>query len=112
MNSVEHWTQRQLRLRKNYSAPIRFLLWVGFVKIGRKNNKVTVHEHGYQWVHPEKILWPFRAPPRHVFRFQLKYGPRFYVFRNLPGVIKWAPGRLLPLRWGFGVCGFELGDRG
>lgn len=32
--------------------------------------------------------------------------------RNQPGVIKWLPGRLLPRRRGFGICGFEFGDRG
>lgn len=37
---------------------------------------------------------------------------RFYCFKNLPGVIKWERGRLLPRRWGFGVCGIEFGDRG
>jgi hypothetical protein len=65
-----------------------------------------------------KIDWPFRIPPKHVFsdfksficycRF---FGP-FYIFRNKPGVIKWIPGRLLPRRWGFGIYGFEFGDRG
>ncbi len=34
------------------------------------------------------------------------------VFRNLPGIIKWEPGRLLPRRWGFYVFGIEIGDRG
>lgn len=36
----------------------------------------------------------------------------FGVFRNLPGVIKWEKGRLLPRRWGFHILGLEIGDRG
>lgn len=79
---------------------IKFLLWVGLV--AKRPD--------------ESIAWPFHAPPAHVFWLHLKHGgsvfPRFYVFRNLPGVIKWVPGRLLPRRWGFGICGFEFGDRG
>lgn len=75
---------------------IRFLLWVGLVRI--KDNG--------------SIRWPFHASPRWIFRHHLLHGPRFYVFRNLPGVIKWTPGRLLPRRWGFGFCGLEFGDRG
>lgn len=81
---------------------IRFLLWVGFVAKR----------------HDGTIVWPFHVPSRAVFWHHLKYGSwtgafkRVYIFRNLPGVIKWVPGRLLPRRWGFGVCGFEFGDRG
>lgn len=36
----------------------------------------------------------------------------FGMFRNLPGVIKWEKGRLLPRRWGFHIFGLEIGDRG
>jgi hypothetical protein len=36
----------------------------------------------------------------------------FGVFRNLPGVTKWEPGRLLPRRWGVQIFGLEIGDRG
>lgn len=99
----EHWTQRNLRLRKQFSAPIRFLLWVGFVRI--------VDSFPAPGTKP-RIRWPFSTSPWHVVRYYLAVGPRVYVFRNLPGVIKWEPGRLLPHRWGFGICGFEFGDRG
>ena len=75
---------------------IRLLLWVGLVAKR----------------HDGSIAWPFRAPPRHTFLFCIKHGPRFYLFRNLPGVVRRVPGRMLPRRWGFGVCGFEFGDRG
>lgn len=92
---LEHVTR--LRIKKD-SAVIKFLLWVGFVS--RRND------------HTRAIVWPFSVPSRDMFRFYLKHGPRFYVFRNLPGVIKWRKGRLLPRRWGFGFCGFEFGDRG
>lgn len=60
------------------------------------------------------IAWPIHIAPRHCWtkghaRF---FGP-FYVFRNVPGVIKWVPGRMLPRRWGFGFFGLiEFGDRG
>ncbi len=75
---------------------IRFLLFLGFVSR----------------IHCGRVSWPFRAPPWHMFVYYLRYGPRAYRFRNLPGVVKWKPGRLLPRRWGFGVLGFEFGDRG
>lgn len=111
--SVEMWYERALRLRKNYNFFIRFLLWIGFVKIGRKSNQCSLDAMGQLlYMYPETIIWPFHWPPMHVFRYLLKYGPRVYVFRNLPGVIKWLPGRLLPMRWGFGICGIEFGDRG
>lgn len=113
MNTVEMWYERHLRLRKDQPAVIRFLLWVGFVKFGRKSSLARQNEAGeWEWAHPETIIWPFHAPPRHVFIYHVKAGPRVYRFRNRPGVIKRLPGRLLPMRWGFGVCGFEFGDRG
>ena len=96
MNNVQMWYERHLEMRKSQPAHIRFLLWVGFVKFDND----------------DRICWPFKAPPLHMFRHYLRFGPRVYRFRNLPGVIKWLPGRLLPKRWGFGILGFEFGDRG
>lgn len=58
------------------------------------------------------VRGPLHIPPYEHFWHYVKFGPRVYVFRNLPGVIKWLPGRLLPRRWGIGICGFEFGDRG
>ena len=85
---------------------IRLLLWIGFV--ARR--------------HDGTIRWPFSAPPRWVLRECWKQrrllpivayaGWKPYRFRNVSGVIKWLPGRLLPRRWGFGWLGFEFGDRG
>lgn len=75
---------------------IRLLLWTGLVARNRDG----------------RIVWPFHVAPWFVIRHHFLYGQRFYIFRNLPGVIKWVPGRLLPRRWGFGICGFEFGDRG
>lgn len=40
------------------------------------------------------------------------YGGMVGLFRNLPGVVKWKKGRLLPRRWGFYVWGLEIGQRG
>lgn len=67
-----------------------------------------------------KIRWPvYVAPKHHWISFakhpigMTKYSGVFYVFRNVPGVIKWKPGRMLPRRWGFGFFGLlEFGDRG
>lgn len=112
MTDMEHYTQRHLRMRKDQPILIRFLLWIGFVKFGRKNFTMTIDQYLAGFNHPEVIIWPFSIPPWHVFKYCIKVGPRFYVFRNLPGVIKWLPGRLLPNRWGFGICCFEFGDRG
>jgi len=82
---------------------IRLLIWIGFVRRDRNG----------------KIVWPFRVPPKHMcstwpmFLMYCRYiGWKPYRFRNLPHVIKWVPGRLLPRRWGFGWLGFEFGDRG
>ena len=82
---------------------LRFLLWLGFV--ARSSDKVTID-------------FPFHMPPRHAFKtwrcfkHHCQFHGPFYIFRNRPGVIKWIPGRLLPRRWGFGIYGFEFGDRG
>lgn len=109
----ELWYERHLRMRKDQPAHIRFLLWVGFVKFGRKDHRAQMNAQGnLEHMFAETIIWPFHRPPTHVFKYCWKRGPRFYVFRNLPGVIKWLPGRLLPMRWGVGFCGFEFGDRG
>lgn len=82
---------------------IKFLLWVGFVRRKRDG----------------RIRYPFDVPPRHHFtnrcaglRSLWRMSPGIYIFRNTPGVIKWEEGRLLPKRWGIGICGFEFGDRG
>jgi hypothetical protein len=81
---------------------IDFLTWVGFVR--RRDDG--------------SIRWPFAAPPRWAFRSWVdlkaycRFAGPFYVFRNVPGIVKWRKGRLLPVRWGFGVFGFEFGDRG
>lgn len=75
---------------------IRLLLWIGFVAYDSRGN----------------IAWPFHAPPRHMMLFYWRHHRKPYIFRNLPHVIKWVPGRLLPRRWGIGCCGFEFGDRG
>lgn len=81
---------------------VQFLIWIGLTR--RLDNG--------------KLFVPFHVPPMHTFKkwsyFKghcLFHGP-FYVFRNLPGVIDRLPGRVLPRRWGFGVYGFEFGDRG
>jgi len=114
---MEMWYERHLRMRAGQPAVIRFLLWVGFVKFGRKSNVIDldiyVQTGRYEYLYPEAIVWPFDAPSWPSFKWHLRCpGQRVYVFRNLPGVIKWLPGRLLPMRWGFGICGFEFGDRG
>ena len=80
---------------------IRLLIWVGLTR--RIDNG--------------KLFVPFHWPPKHVFMTHLRAGgkrgfKRVYVFRNVPGVVKWIPGRLLPRRWGIGFCGIEFGDRG
>lgn len=75
---------------------IKFLLRIGFVAIRRNGS----------------IAWPFHAPPYWLFKVMLKADRKPYLFRNLPGVIKWVPGRILPRRWGIGWLGFEFGDRG
>lgn len=59
------------------------------------------------------IRWPFHMPEYWgMFWFHIKSGPWVYIFRNHPGVVKWQENRFLPRRWGFGVIGFEFGDRG
>lgn len=75
---------------------IKILLWVGIIRI-RDNGT---------------IRWPIDIPPWHVFKYYCKCDRMPYRFRNLPGVIKWEKGRLLPRRWGGGWLGFEIGDRG
>ena len=104
--------------RRERHPVIRFLLWVGFVKIGRKSTLCRAVNGNLEYVYPEQVIWPFHAPPAHAFKdwrsfcWMCKYHGYVYRFKNLPGVISRRPGRLLPVRWGFGICGFEFGDRG
>jgi hypothetical protein len=83
---------------------IRFLIWLGFIR--RRENGT--------------IRWPFHAAPWHCWKSfarhpigMTKCWGAFYLFRNVPGVIKWEHGRVLPRRWGCGFFGLlEFGDRG
>lgn len=83
---------------------IKLLIRIGLVR--RKDNG--------------SILWPVHFAPFWIWKGFMRHpinmtrcNGAFYVFRNLPGVIKWIPGRLLPRRWGFGLFGLiEFGDRG
>lgn len=83
---------------------IRFLLWLGIVR--RRDNGT--------------IRWPIHVAPKWIWSSFIRHpinmtkvcGP-VYFFRNLPGVIKWEKGRVLPRRWGVGFFGLiEFGDRG
>ncbi len=69
------------------------------------------------------VRWPVSINPWRMWvvqwrntveRRSLVRGPFMAIglFRNLPDVVKWEPGRLLPRRWGFFVFGIEIGDRG
>lgn len=87
----------------------------------------------------ERVRWPISIDPPHLWALHIRClfrgqwfcsrtddgslrkgfpwsGPggfcAFGVFRNLPWVIKWEKGRLLPRRWGFHILGLEIGDRG
>lgn len=81
---------------------IRLLVWIGIVRIREDDT----------------IRWPVHIAPKHCWswghtRAMWIMHQRLYTFSNLPGVIKWVPGRLLPRRWGFGILGLiEFGDRG
>lgn len=82
---------------------VRMLLWIGL--IARRQDG--------------SIAYPVRVAPRWVFRSRrtligwIRLHAPVYVFRNLPGVIKWKGDRLLPRRWGVGFFGLiEIGDRG
>lgn len=85
-------------------TPLDLLLWIGLV---------TMRDDGtIRW--PLKIAsaWQWKRAIRYPIQWA-SYEDFFYVFHNLPGVIKWLPGRLLPRRWGFGILGLiEFGDRG
>ena len=66
------------------------------------------------------IRWPLYLGPAWKWRMALRRPATLwqitggvYLFRNLPGVVKWREGRLLPVRWGIGFMGLvEFGDRG
>lgn len=63
---------------------------------------------GYLYIAPKHIWRDWRS-----FKATVMTNRPFYIFRNLPHVIKWIPGRLLPRRWGFGIYGLiEFGERG
>lgn len=84
---------------------ISLLLRIGFI---RRKRDGTI-----RWPVSISPWWMWRAALRHPVKVVRLSGGCFYTFRNLPGVIKWEPGRMLPRRWGFGVLGLiEFGDRG
>lgn len=85
---------------------VDFLVWTGLVR-----------------VRVGKVVWPVSVSPWAMWKVHLfnpgwlpghcqALGGWFCLFRNLEGVIKWIPGRLLPRRWGFRIIGLEVGDRG
>lgn len=96
----------------------QFLLLVGFVKIGRKSTACRYDKTTgtLTYIYPERIVWPFHVAPAWIWRHpivSLRMCGFFYVFRNMHGVVKYREGRLLPIRWGFGIMGLvEFGDRG
>lgn len=63
-----------------------------------------------------RIVYPFHVAPHWRWQHPIlsaQVSGWFYVFHNLPGVVKWEKGRMLPRRWGFGIMGLiEFGDRG
>lgn len=85
---------------------MRLLLRIGIVKRvkGRVVWPLSIDPWGL-WV----VMWREMIGTRSLTRGS--FAP-IGVFRNLPGVIKWIPGRLLPRRWGFHFFGLEIGDRG
>lgn len=102
-----HWTS--VACRRIWSEPrlwVRWLAAVGFITF------VVQHLPGRQ---SQRIQWPFRAPRavslRHWWNWYVWHNPTLYVFRNRANISR-IPGRLLPVRWGFGIAGFEFGDRG
>ena len=101
------------------SAPIKLLLRVGLVSWGRRNSacRFNYATGELEYLHPIQISWPLHLAPLWMWKSPwvcIQVGGWFYVFRNLPGVLKWREGRLLPIRWGFGILGglVEFGDRG
>lgn len=63
---------------------------------------------GYLYIAPKHIWLDWRS-----FKATVRLNRKVYIFRNLPHVIKWIPGRIMPRRWGIGFCGLiEFGDRG
>jgi len=90
----------QCAKRKPIGPVVRFLVWIGFVRF-----------------RDGVVRWPFDVDPWWMWKANFwpavgKREPIFGVFRNLPHVIKWEKGRLLPRRWGIRFLGFEFGDRG
>jgi hypothetical protein len=58
------------------------------------------------------VKWPIHVHPRHMWRYTFRHEPPIGFFRNLPRVVKWEKGRLLPRRWGIRIFIIEIGDRG
>lgn len=86
----------------------RLLDKIGFVRVDYPNpfRDDTLNK-------PEgTVRWPFHVSPWRMWPHLAKHEPWFGVFRNVEGVVKWVPGRVLPRRWGVRFIGFEFGDRG
>jgi len=83
------------------------LLWIGLIRVRADCTirwPVSICSRTW-WL----VQWRTMLIERSLTRGSF---PPLGVFRNLPGIIKWQPGRLLPRRWGFHVFGIEIGDRG
>jgi hypothetical protein len=99
----------------------RLLLRIGLIRI-RIDGRISwpVRVDGWLWwkFYFRCFLrgeWFAARDTKGHFRTGFPFGApysAFGVFRNLPGVIKWEKGRLLPRRWGVQIFGLEIGDRG
>lgn len=84
---------------------IGLLLWIGLV--------VRQRDGSIRYPFSVGPLWMWKAFLKNPRRWCRATGGPIGLFRNLPGVIKWRKGRLLPIRWGFTIMGLiEIGDRG
>lgn len=83
---------------------VPFLLRLGFC---RRRDDGTI-----RWPFAIGPWWHFKCQVRCLLRGQMCVATPIGLFRNLPGVIKWIPGSLLPRRWGFCFFTFEFGQRG
>ncbi len=79
-----------------YTNPItRLLLWIGLVRIRRRDLSIAELSPANR-----KLSLPFGIWPRWCWRHILLHEPFIVLFRNSPHVIKWEKGRLLPRRFG------------
>lgn len=123
VEQIKHYHKNFIELRyhpilKSRETLLRFVEGVPMIAYATRLQALLIRIGLTRWLDDGKLFVPFHMPPYYKsegvrgYIYRCRFCGPFYIFRNRPGLIRRIPGRMLPRRWGFGVYGFEFGDRG